>query len=117
MKSQPLSKAFVHAFRGMEYFFTHDRNGRIHLLAAVVVSATGYYAAISATEWAILLLCMAMVISFEMLNHALEKLCDLVHSEHHPLIKTAKDVAAAAVLWSALISALVGLFIFIPKFL
>ncbi len=117
MKTPPIYKAFVHAFRGMEYFFTHDRNGKIHLLAAVVVSAVGYYAGISATEWGILLLCIAMVISFEMLNHGLEKLCDLVHSDHHPLIKITKDVAAAAVLWSAIISALVGLFIFIPKFL
>lgn len=115
MKPQPLINAFGHAINGIRHFIRHDRNGTIHFIAVILVCMAGFYFGVSTTEWCILLVCMALVISFEMLNHSLENLCNVVHEEHHPLIKTAKDVAAAAVLWSAIISAVIGLLIFIPK--
>ena len=115
MKQQPLLKSFAYAINGIVYFFANDRNGRIHLAAAVWVTIAGIYFNISVMEWMILLLCIALVISMEMLNHALENICDSVHTAHHPLIKTAKDVAAAAVLCSAVISAVIGMLIFVPK--
>jgi len=115
MKPQPLFKAFGHAFNGLFYFLWNDRNGKLHFIAAILVSAAGFYFHLATTEWMVLLICFALVISFEMCNHALENICDLVHPDHHPLVKTAKDVAAAAVLWSAIISAIIGLVIFVPK--
>lgn len=115
MKKQSLLSAFRHAFNGLFYFLGHDRNGRIHFGACFLVTLAGFYFRIPVTEWCILLTCFALVVSFEMCNHALENLCNVVHADHHPLIKTVKDVAAAAVLWSAVISVVVGLLIFIPK--
>lgn len=115
MKRQPLISAFRHALNGTAHFIRHDRNGAIHFLAAILVCIAGFYYNVSITEWCILLICMALVISFEMLNHALETLCNVVHKEYHPLIKTTKDVAAGAVLWSAVISVIIALLIFIPK--
>jgi diacylglycerol kinase len=115
MKTQPLLKAFVHAFNGIFHFIAHDRNGKIHFVAVSVVTFAGLYCKISAMEWCILLLCFALVISLEMCNHSLEKVCDALHPNQHPMIKTAKDVAAAAVLWSAMMSIAIGLLIFVPK--
>jgi diacylglycerol kinase len=115
MKIQSIGEAFGHAFNGIAIFFRHDRNGRIHLAAAVLVVLAGWWLNVSATEWCILLLCNAVVISLEMLNYAMESLCNLVHSSFHPLVKAVKDVAAAAVLWSAILSAVIGFIIFIPK--
>lgn len=115
MKQSSLLKAFKYAFSGVGHFLVNDRNGHIHILIAVIVNAAGWFFGISLQEWCIVLLCMGMVISLEMINHALEKLCDAVHETHHPLIKIAKDVAAGAVLWSAIISAIIGLLIFLPK--
>lgn len=115
MKTQPLLKAFVHAFNGIFHFIANDRNGKIHFVAVSAVTVAGLYCKVSSAEWCILLLCFALVISLEMCNHALEKLCDAVHPDQHPLIKTVKDVAAAAVLWSAMVSIVIGLVMFIPK--
>lgn len=115
MKQNSLLKAFQYAFTGMGHFILNDRNGHIHLLISVMVVTAGWFFGISMQEWCIVLLCMALVISLEMANHALEKLCDAVHEAHHPLIKIAKDVAAGAVLWSAMISVIIGLLIFLPK--
>lgn len=115
MKNQSLIKAFIHAGSGIAWFFTHDRNGKIHLVAAVLVTITAYQLHVSIEEWEILLLCFALVISLEMINHAIEKLADVAHPERHPLIKTAKDVAAAAVLWSTIMAVIIGALIFLPK--
>lgn len=117
MKTQPLSKAFTHAFHGMADFIRHDRNGRIHIGISAIVVVAGLFFHVSTIEWAILLLCIAIVIGLEMINHAIENICDVVHANVHPLIKTAKDVAAAAVLWAVLISVIIGLLIFLPKIL
>lgn len=115
MANQPLSQAFVVAFEGIRIFFRNDRNGRIHGLAAMAVLLAGIFLQISAAEWCLLLLCVAIVLSAEMFNHAIEKLCDALHPQQHPLIKICKDVAAGAVLVTALLSAAIGLLIFIPK--
>jgi undecaprenol kinase/diacylglycerol kinase (ATP) len=115
MKTQRLVKSFRHAFDGIFHFLGQDRNGRIHAGAAVLVFFAGIFFHVNTAEWISLLICFALVIGFEMCNHALENLCDLVHADHHPTIKTVKDVAAAAVLWSAIISVIIGLLIFIPK--
>jgi diacylglycerol kinase len=115
MKKQPLYKAFGHAFNGLFHFIANDRNGRIHFIMVILVCLAGFYLAIPVNEWIVLLLCFAVVIGFEMCNHALENLCNVVHIDRHPLIRIVKDVAAAAVLWSAIISIIIGLLIFIPK--
>ncbi len=110
-------KGFVYAFNGLVIFFRHERNGRIQLLIAVLVVLLGFIFHISAAEWMIVLGCIATVLSFEMINSAIEKLCNLVHPAYHPAVKTIKDVSAAAVLFVSLISAIAGVIIFLPKIL
>lgn len=115
MKKTPLFSAFGYAFEGIGHFFSKDRNGRIHLLITFLMILSGWYFVVSATEWCILLICFGLVISLEMCNHALEKLCDTVHPTNHPFIKVTKDVAAGAVLWSVVFAVIIGLIIFVPK--
>ncbi|NCI47529.1 diacylglycerol kinase family protein [Sediminibacterium soli] len=115
MKQQAITRAFRHAWDGISVFFRHDRNGRIHLAAAILVLLAGWYFSVSAVEWCILCLCVALVIGLEMMNHALEKLCNMVHEEWHPVVKVIKDVSAGAVLVASVISLITGLIIFLPK--
>lgn len=115
MKTVNLLRSFSHAFSGLFHFIRNDRNGRIHTGISLLVVLGGWYYRVSATEWIALLLCCSIVLSLEMCNHALEKLCDTVQPEIDPRIRIVKDVAAAAVVWSALISVIIGAIIFIPK--
>jgi diacylglycerol kinase len=114
-KDKKFFHAFIYAWKGIQHFFTHDRNGRIHLGAALASIFAGFIFKISVIEWVILFLCIALVIAFEMINAAIEKLCDVVHKEFHPAIKIIKDISAGAVLFVSIISAAAGLIIFIPK--
>jgi diacylglycerol kinase len=103
------------ALQGWRYFFSHETNGRIQAVVALLVVAAGVFFGISRQEWLWVLLCIGLVIGLEMVNTAFETLANRLHPEKHPEIKIVKDVAAGAVLWAALISVCVGTLIFGPK--
>jgi diacylglycerol kinase len=88
---------------------------RIHLTFTVLVIIFGWILRISITEWLLCLLCFGLVFTAEMVNTAIENVVDLVSPQQNKLAGKAKDIAAGAVLVSAIISACVGLIIFIPK--
>ena len=72
---------------------------------------------ITATQWCICLLLFALVASLELVNTAVEAVVDLVTEEKKPLAKIAKDTAAGAVLFAAIISVIIGCIIFLPYLL
>jgi len=107
-------KSFKHAIDGIVELFKSQHNARIHLLATSLVILTGFLLSISAFEWCLLILSVALVFVTEALNTGLEFVCDVASPEIHPLIKKSKDVAAGAVLISSISAVLIGLIIFIP---
>ncbi len=107
--------AFVNAGKGMKHFFLLERNGKVQSVVGLVAIVASIVLHIAAMEWVAVLLCIGGVLSLEMLNSALEKLCDLVDEEYNPAIKIIKDVSAGAVLWASMISVVIGGIIFLPK--
>jgi diacylglycerol kinase len=114
---QKTGRSFINAITGLGYFFRHENNGRIQSAIGIGVLAMAVFLRISTMEWLAVLICIGSVLSLEMLNSALEKLCDLVQPGFHPQIKIIKDLAAGAVLWASVLSALIGTVIFLPKIL
>jgi len=108
-------RAFSYAFAGLRTFFAETFHAKLHLVAALGVAGCGAWLGASATEWALLLLCIALVFLAEMINSSLEYLVDLAQANQHPLAKKAKDVAAAAVLMAAIFSVIIAAILFIPK--
>ena len=107
-------KSFSYAFAGVLELLRSQHNARIHLLATVLVFSVGCWFGIGAQQWALLFIACAMVWCAEALNTAIEFLADAVTTEPHPLIKKAKDVAAAAVLIVAVFSLAIGVVVFLP---
>ena len=87
---------------------------RIHLSVAVAVIALGIYLGLNWTQWAVLALTIGAVMIAEMFNTVAEAALDAATPYYHPLVKVAKDVAAGAVLLTALIAVCVGLMILGP---
>ncbi len=109
-------QSFAHAIRGVRLLLRAERNFIIHALAAVGVVALGWYVHLSRWEWVAVVLCIVNVMAMEAINTALEKLCDKVEPDHHPVIRDIKDIAAGAVLAAAVGAAIAGAIIFLPKF-
>lgn len=94
-----------------------QHNAWIHAAATLAVVALGLHLQIPRMEWCVLVLAIVSVWTAEALNTAFEFLCDVASPEFHPLVEKAKDVAAAAVLLSAVGAAVVGLIVFLPYLL
>jgi len=111
-------ESFFHAFRGFYIAFKAERNLRIHVAMAVVVAAAAALLRVDATGWALLTLAIGLVIAAELVNTALERLVDIAtNNEFHRIARDAKDTAAAAVLCTAVIAAMIGAFVFVPRVL
>jgi len=102
------------ALQGVKQFFSRDRNGKIQTIIGITAIILGCTVSLSSVQWLLVLFCIGLVISLEMINSAIEKYCDLVTTDFHPGIKVIKDVAAGAVLIASLMSLVIGLIIFIP---
>ncbi|MDD3402135.1 MAG: diacylglycerol kinase family protein [Hespellia sp.] len=115
MKKDPINKSFGYAIEGIFTCIAKERNMKIHCVMTILVVAAGTFFHISAMEWCICLILFGLVMALEMVNTAVEAAVDLVTQEKKPLAKIAKDTAAGAVLIAAMIAAIVGCVIFIPK--
>lgn len=117
LKNKHLADSFRYAAEGIWTAFLHERVFTIELLAAVAVVLLGLAWQVSRLEGAFLAICITLVLSAECLNSALERMVDLVTPDYHPLAKQIKDLAAGAVLITAIGSVIIGLQIFGPRFL
>ncbi len=106
-----------HAADGVLYALSTQRNFRIHLVIAALVVGVGLWLHLSLSGWAILTLVIGLVLVTEMVNTAAEALVDLASPDYHPLAKLVKDVAAGAVLVTAIVAVVIGLMILGPPLL
>ncbi|TSJ42407.1 diacylglycerol kinase family protein [Fluviicola chungangensis] len=107
--------SFKHAFAGLRTLFSEEHNARIHLVSAIIALILGFVLRISLSEWVLLVIVIGIVFICELINTSLEALADFVSPEKHPQIKKVKDLAAAAVLISAVSALVTGIIIFLPK--
>lgn len=120
LKRQVVS--YKYALKGLKYAFLSQPNFWVHSFWSILAIVSGFYFKVSQTEWLVLVLTMTLVWVVEMVNTALEMVTDAlkVHKKTEKddfYIMAGKDVAAGAVLFSAIASIIVGLIIFGPKFL
>lgn len=108
--------SFKHAINGVVILFRKTPNAKIQLALAVAVILLGILLGISKMEWIAVIIVIGFVLAMEAFNTSLERLSDYTcNKKYHPLIKTVKDLAAAAVLIAAITALIIGIIIFLPK--
>ncbi len=107
-----LIKSFIFAFRGLKFAINNERNMRIHFVVAILVAVFSFLYGLTPAEYAVVFLCFGLVMACEMFNTAIEALVNLETPTYDNLARIAKDVAAGAVLVSAIITVVVALFTF-----
>lgn len=110
-----LVNSFKYAGQGIVQSYKGEQNLKIHTVIAILVIIFGFLFKISYTEWLVCLVLIGLVLMAEFFNTAIEYVVDLASPDIHPLAKAAKDTASAGVLMMAIISAIIGLLIFVPK--
>jgi diacylglycerol kinase (ATP) len=96
------------AISGVALTFRTQRHMRFHIYTVGVVVLLALFLGLGPREWLILLFTVVLVLTAEMFNSAIEATVDLVQPGYHPLAKTAKDIAAGAVLITTTLSLVVG---------
>lgn len=115
MKSRITS--FRYALTGIKTTFRSEINFKIHCIATVLVILFGLQLEVSVSEWLVLLACIGMVLTAELLNTAIEAAVDLFTQKKCAKAMIAKDAAAGGVLVSSIAAAIIGMIIFLPKIL
>lgn len=115
-KNRTLTASMEFAITGVVNAYKEERNMRKHMISALLAIIAGLVFQISALEWLFLLLSIFLVISFEIVNSAIENVVDLASDYHFSMLaKNAKDMAAGAVLVISVYALITGLIIFVPK--
>ncbi|MDD5397071.1 MAG: diacylglycerol kinase [Candidatus Moranbacteria bacterium] len=109
-------RSLGHAFDGMKYAVLHEKNFRIELLVGFMVLALIFIFKVKNWEAIILILMMMWVFISELTNTVLERVVDILKPRIHPYARLIKDLMAAVVLISAIVSIIVGVIIFYPYF-
>lgn len=108
-------KSFTYAFNGLKFCFKNEFNFKVQLLVGTSTIGLGLIFSLTKIEWSLILCCIGLVLSAELFNTAIESICNKIETNYHLTIKIIKDVSAAAVLVLSIVSAVIGLIIFIPK--
>ncbi len=110
-----LFKSFSFALNGLKICFTSEINFKLHLLLTIIAVLFGIGLNITHTEWLAVIFCIALVTALELMNTAIEQLCNVIKPGYSERIKKVKDIAAGAVLAASFCSAVIGALIFLPK--
>ncbi len=110
-------RSFGYAFEGLRLSVMVDQNVRFHLAVGVLVFISALLLKVSTAEILFVVFAIFFVIICEMLNTAIEEMTNLIKKEHSEEARVAKDIAAAAVLLSALFALIVGIVVLVPRLL
>ena len=105
-------QSFKFAGKGIWLAVMQQRNLRFQFMVAALVIVAAYIFEVTKVEWCILLLCIGLVISLEIMNTAIELVVNLISPQWQESAGRIKDLAAGAVLWSSIIAVLIGLIVF-----
>ncbi|MEI6266376.1 MAG: diacylglycerol kinase family protein [bacterium] len=119
VKFRNFFRSFTHAWRGI-ISGSQGKNIRIQFFFGLLILLAGVIFQISFIEWLIVLTLIALVLGAELINTAVEEVCNIIKDFpgiHPKATKEARDIAAGSVLVICIGAGIVGLFIFMPKLL
>lgn len=110
-------KAVKFAAIGFWILITTENSIITQVIIAVLITILGFLMHLSVTEWLFQTLAIGLIFVAESLNTAIEKIADFVHPEYHKQIGHIKDISAGAAFFAAIFAIIIGLIIYIPKFM
>ena len=110
-------KAFKYAAKGFWILITSEHSIIAQVIIGIIMTIIGFVMHLSATEWMIQVMAIGLILVAESLNTAIEKMADFIHPEYHKQIGRIKDISAGAAFFAAIIAIIIGLIIYVPKFI
>lgn len=112
MRKPPIHKSFLNALRGVFVMIKSERNFQLELLAFIVNLLLIFYLQLSKVDAVLVLMVSFGVLSAEIFNTAIEKICDFIQPDFDKRIGFIKDISAGAVILMAILSVIVGILVY-----
>ena len=112
MRKPPFHKSLWNAIKGIVWMLKSEKNFQLEILALLINLFLIVYLQVNSTDTAIIIIVCFSVLSLEILNNCVEKICDMIQPEYDERIKIIKDIAAASVLLMAIASVFVGILVY-----
>lgn len=112
MRKPPVHKSFLNAFRGVFLMLKSERNFQLEVLAFFINIILIFYFQLSNIDTILILIVSFGVLSAEIFNTAIEKICDFMQPEFDKRIGFIKDISAGAVILMAILSVVVGVLVY-----
>ncbi len=110
-------KSFKYAAKGAWILITTEHSIIVQVIIGLIMTAIGFMMNLTTMEWLFQIIVIGLVLVAEAANTAIEYLCDFIHPEHHKKIGFIKDVAAGIPFFASIFAMIIGLIIYIPKFM
>lgn len=110
-------KAIKYAAKGFWILITSEFSVIAQVGIGIVMTIIGFLMHLSATEWLFQIMAIGLILVAESLNTAIEKMADFIHPDYHKQIGRIKDISAGAAFFAAIIAIIIGLIIYVPKFI
>lgn len=110
-------KAIKYAAKGFWILITSEHSIIAQTSIGIIMTIIGFLMHLSATEWMFQIMAIGLILVAESLNTAIEKMADFIHPEYHKQIGRIKDISAGAAFFAAIIAIIIGLIIYVPKFI
>ena len=105
----------TNTLNGLRNFFRYERSALVYLIASAFTIGAGIILQMSMMEWIMIFFVLLTMLASELLNTAIEAVCDLVSPEYNPFVKIAKDSGSAATGVLSILWAIMILMIYLPK--
>jgi diacylglycerol kinase (ATP) len=102
---QRLWAATGYSIQGLRAAWINETAFRQELLLVLLLAPLACWLGTTATQRALLIFSLLLVLIVELINSAIEAIVDRIGSEHHELSGRAKDMGSAAVLVSLIAAA------------
>ena len=110
-------KSVKFAVKGFWILVTSENSIIAQVIIAIIMTIVGFVMQISATEWMFQIFAIGLILVAESLNTAIEKMADFIHPDYHKQIGKIKDISAGAAFFAAIFAVIIGLIIYLPKFM
>ncbi|PHR68863.1 MAG: diacylglycerol kinase [Lutibacter sp.] len=110
-------KSVKYAAKGAQILLTTEHSIIAQSIIGVLMTIFGFVMQLTATEWMFQTIAIGLVLVAEAANTSVEYLCDFIHPEHHKKMGFIKDIAAGIPFIAAIFAIIIGLIIYVPKFI
>ena len=107
-------RSFVYALKGIYFAVRNEKNFQIEIIIGGCAVVLALLLSLSGLEQGLIILSVALVLTLELANTALERVIDILKPRVHPYARIIKDMMAGAVLLASLAALAIGLAIFVP---